>query len=298
VRQLFSSHRRLGVSALGATAIYAALIVVLMIMVLPLVHELANSFSDPAEVDAGRVILWPRKFTLGNYTYYQKFLWTLLRSLEVTVYITVVGTILSVFMTALTAFPISRPRGEFRLGNLLLLLFVFTIVFQPPIIPYFLTIRAYGLMDTLWSIIVPHLVISFHLVIMVSFFRQLPQELFDSCRIDGAGEFMVFLKIAWPLSKAARATLTIFTAIILWNIFLHPLMFIRDANKYPLQIFLRSFFNLGIDRQSTFAKTDPFAYSWSTKSALVVLTTLPIVLIYPFMQRHFVKGIILGSLKQ
>lgn len=287
-------------STIGDMVVYGLLIVVVLIMVLPFVHELAKSFSYPTEVDAGRVTLWPVRLTGGNYFYfYRKQLQPLTRSFVVTVYITVIGTLWSLLISSLMAFPISRPRSEFRLGPFAMGIVIFSMVFTPPIIPYFLAIKGYGLMDSLWAIIFPHSVVPFHLIILVTFFRELPSELFDSCKIDGAGSFRTFFRITLPLSGAALATVAVFTSIIMWNIFLHPLLFIQNPSKQPLQIFLRSIFAGGGDIQNSgLMRLDPFAEAESMRSALVILTTIPIVIVYPFLQRYFVKGVMIGAVKQ
>lgn len=297
MRTARSERTRLGGTAAGTAFIYLALLSIALAMVLPFVHEVAKSFSQPLQVDAGRVSLWPQRFTLGNYYYYyRKHLTPLLRSFGITVYITVVGTLWSVYVTALTAYPLSRPRREFRRGPLIMGIVIFSIIMFPPIIPYFLTINAYGLTETLWSIILTHTVVPFHLVILTTFFRQLPEDLFDSCRIDGGSDWRILFQIVLPLSKAALAAVAIFTAIILWNIFLHPLLFITDPRKFPLQLFLRSIFQGSADPEQVLQR-DPFDNTESIKSALVVLTTLPIVMIYPLLQRHFVRGMMIGAIK-
>lgn len=284
---------------LGDAGIYIALTVIVLIMIFPFVHEIAKSFSSPGAVDAGRVSLWPREFTLGNYDYlFTKQFSQLSRSFAITIFITVAGTLWSLLITAPLAFAISRPRREFRLGPIAMGIAIFSMIFTPPIVPYFLTIKAYGLMDSQWATILPHSVIPFHLIILVTFFRELPAELFDACRIDGAGSFRIFYRIAVPLSKAALATIGVFTAIILWNIFLHPLLFIRSPEKFPLQIFIRSIFLGGGDLRNTLMDYNPFSEAASMKSALVVLTTIPIAIVYPFLQKYFVKGMMVGSIKQ
>lgn len=290
--------RRRGGTTFGSFLIYLVLVLIALGMVLPFVHELAKSFSYPSEVDAGRVSLWPRKATLGNYYYYyRKHFIPLLRSFGITIYITGFGTVWSIFMTALMAYPLSRSKTEFRLGPIAMGIAIFSIIMFPPLIPYFLTIKSYGLMDTLWSMILTHTIVPFHLILLVTFFRQLPEDIFDSCRIDGGNDWRIFFQIVLPLSKAALATVAIFTAIILWNIFLHPLLFINNPKKFPLQIFLRSIFQGGADPE-VLLERDPFDNTESIKSSLVILTTLPIVLIYPLLQKHFIKGIMLGALKE
>jgi ABC-type glycerol-3-phosphate transport system permease component len=137
------------------------------------------------------------------------------------------------------------------------------------------------------------------MVLLVTFFRQLPQDLFDACYIDGGREPRMFFSVALPLSKAALATVGIFTAVLPWNIFLHPFLFIRNPNLMPLQLFLRSHFASGAGGETTSSLVfDPFAETESAKSALVVIVILPIVLVYPLLQKHFVKGVMLGAIKQ
>lgn len=279
--------------------VHGVLVVVLLVMVLPFWHEIAKSFSAPGNVNAGQVGLWPVNPTLGNYYYYYRVhLTPLMRSFGITAWITVAGTIWSVFFNALTAYPVSRGKRHFKAAGLIMGLAIFSIVFTPPIIPYFLTIRGYGLLNSGWAIILPHTIIAFHMIIIVVFFREIPEEIFDSCRMDGAGEFRVFLQIVMPLSKAVLATVAIFSTILFWNIFLHAVLFITDPRMQPLQIFVRSIFAGGGDAaRSAGGAFDPFAESESIKSALVMLTILPIAVVYPFLQKYFAKGIMVGSIK-
>ncbi|MEI6875560.1 MAG: carbohydrate ABC transporter permease [Spirochaetota bacterium] len=283
----------------GDIGIHAILIIVVLAMVLPFVHEIAKSLSSPKAVSSGLVGLWPREPTMGNYLYfYTKQINPLLRSYGTTVFITVVGTVWSLIVSSMLAFSISRPKKEFSWGILAMSVAIFSMIFTPPIVPYFLAIKSYGLMDSVWAIILPHSVVPFHLIILVTFFRELPSELIDSCRIDGAGSFTIYRRMVIPLSTAALATIAVFTAIIFWNIFLHPLLFIRTPGKEPLQIFLRSIFEGAGTEVVTTMEVDPYAQAESMKSALVVITTLPIAIVYPFLQRYFVKGMMVGAVKQ
>ena len=271
----------------GDATVYILVSLIVLACILPFMHEIAKSFSHPNEVDAGRVGLFPRNCTFGNYLYfYRKQALPLLRSFGITIFITVVGTAWSLLISSLMAYPLSRPRSEFAFGPVLMGLVIFSMVFMPPIIPYFLAIKSYGLMDSLWAIILPHSIIPFHMIILVTFFRGMPAELIDSCKIDGAGPLQILYRMVLPLSTAALATIGIFTAIILWNIFLNAILFIQTPEKVPLQIFMRSIFAGGGDVQRrTLLDLDFFSEAESMKSALVILTTLPIALIYPFLQR-------------
>ncbi|HEC62311.1 MAG TPA: carbohydrate ABC transporter permease [bacterium] len=298
--QLNVSTKIPGGSTLGSILVYLTLSLVALSMLFPYIHELAKSFSHPLDVTKGNVSIWPVNFTFGNYYYYyRKHMMTLLRSFGATVFITVIGTFLSLLCTSLAAFSLARGKKEFKLATLLMALAMFSIIFPPPIIPYFLTIKSYGLMDSLWAIIIPHLVIAYHLIILRTFFRTIPEELYDSCRLDGASEARMFWHITLPLSKAALATISIFTAVILWNIFMHALLFIRDVHKIPLQIFIRSVFEGGFGSETNpLLAIDIYTQSDGIKSSLIIITTAPIVALYLVFQRHFIKGMMLGSIKE
>lgn len=292
-------YQVLGGSLAGTIVVHIILAIVGLLMILPFIHEIAKSLSFPTKVMAGQVVFWPKDFTFGNYGYFidpaYKNLW---RSFVNTAYLTVVGTVWSVFFTALVAFPLSRPRSEFRLGPAMMGLVVFSIIFFPPLIPYFLVVRAYGLMDTLWAIILAHTIGPFNLILVITYYRGLPEDLFDSCRMDGGTDLRLALQIAIPLSKPVLATISVYTAVLLWNIFLHALLFIRDPRIMPLQPIVRSILNRSTDSLANQSLTfNPFESAQSTKSAVILMSTLPIIAVYPFLQRYFVKGALLGALK-
>jgi ABC-type glycerol-3-phosphate transport system permease component len=298
-RRRRSQYQKLGGTLTGTIIVHVILVVVGLLMLLPFVHELAKSFSFPTRVMAGQVVFWPKDFTFGNYGYFidpaYKNLW---RSFLNTAYLTVVGTVWSVFFTALVAFPLSRPRSEFRLGPAMMGLVVFSIIFFPPLIPYFLVVKSYGLMDTLWAIILAHTIGPFNLILVITYYRGLPEDLFDSCRIDGGTDLRLAWQIAIPLSKPVLATISVYTAVLLWNIFLHALLFIRDPKIMPLQPIVRSILNRSTDSLANQSLTfNPFESAESTKSAVILLSTFPIIAVYPFLQRYFVKGALLGALK-
>lgn len=279
--------------------VYGFLAIVALTMVLPFVHEWAKSFSYPTEAAAGRVAFWPRRFTLGNYEYfYRNHLKTLARAFKNSIFITGVGVCWITFNIALCAFPLSRPHTEFRLTKPIMYLVLFTLVFSPPVIPYFLAIKSYGLMDSRWALILPHTVTPFELILVITFFRQLPEEMFDACRIDGGNDYHLFRHVALPLSKAVLVTVALFTSVGLWNIFFHAMLFLRDPKLQPLQVFVRGILQAGGDMPTRKLLKDPFAETESTKSAIILLTTLPIILVYPLLQRYFAKGVLLGAVKE
>lgn len=291
---------RLGATRTGSFLVTAAMGAITLMVLLPFVHEIAKSFSMPTAVDAGKVFLWPVEPTFGNYLHYFKPEYkALLRGFVNNILITTLGTLWSVAFTALTAFPISRPKREFIPGPALMGLFLFCIVFAPPMIPYFLTIRAYGLMDSWWALFFPHTVMSFNLILAVSYLRGLPEELFDACRIDGGNDGHLAFRVAFPLAQPILATIAVYTAVMFWNIYLHPILFIRNPDLTPLQPVLRSFLaeSVGVQRFESGAARDIFANTQSSASALVLLSIVPVALIYPLMQKHFLKGSLEGAIK-
>lgn len=284
----------------GTVIVYSLITLVALTMLLPFVHELAKSLSYPTTVEAGKVALWPQNFTWGNYYYFWRKQRAILgQAFFNSILITVLGTIWTVLNTALLAFPLSRPKREFVFGSAVLGIVIFCFVFQRPVIPYFLTVRAYGLMDTRAALILTHTVVPFYLLLMLTFFRGLPEELFDACRIDGGNEFHLFVHVAFPLSKAMLATVAIFSGVNFWNLFFHVMLFIRSARLMPLQPVVRSIMQGGGDTlQGSLLDLDPFRETLSVKSALIMLTTLPVVLAYPFLQRFFTKGTMVGAIKE
>ena len=284
---------------LSAIVVYSVLFAVGLSMLLPFVHELAKSFSYPTEVEAGRVALWPKRFTLGNYEYfYRLHLKTLSRAFGNSIFVTGFGALWTTFNMALFAFPLSRPASEFRLTKPIMYLVLFTLVFSPPVIPYFLALKSYGLMDTYWALILPGTIMPFEVILVITFFRQLPEEMFDACRIDGGNDYHLFRHVALPLSKAVLVTVALFASVGLWNIFFHAMLFIRDPKLQPLQVFVRGILQAGGDMPTGKLLKDPFAETESTKSAIILLTTLPIILVYPLLQRYFAKGVLLGAVKE
>ena len=194
---MLSKLSRLNGSRFGVFFVYIVLALVAIIMLFPFAHELAKSLSYPTEVAAGRVLLWPRDFTWGNYLYFTKFaqLW---RSFANTIFITVVGTTWTVLMTAMMAYPLSRSKKEFRLGPVVRVMVVFSMVFFPPMIPYFLAIRSYGMMDSFSALILTHTIYPYYLLMIISFYHGLEEGLLEAARIDGAGDFRLFCQFALP----------------------------------------------------------------------------------------------------
>jgi putative aldouronate transport system permease protein len=262
-------------------------------MLVPVLKVLSTSFSSAFAVDSGQVFLWPVEFTFASWEQIlnREALW---RSFGITVSITVIGTFLSLLITALFAYPLSKK--EFPLARVLLIGVVITMVFRYPIIPYFLTLRELGLYNSYWVLIIPHVLTAYNLIIMRTFFKQFPQELEEAAQMEGCGYFKILFQIVLPLSKAVLATLGIFYAVMLWNQFMHPLLFIESQHLYPLQLRLRQYI-VSADASYFTGDVLPMYNSATLKAATIIFATVPILLVYPFLQKHFVKGAMLGSIK-
>ena len=278
--------------------VYLMMLLVALTMLLPFVHELAKSFSHPVEANSGRVMFIPRRLTLENYRYFfQPRYSRLWRSFILTAGLTAFATVWSVGLTGISAYPMSRPRREFPLLRVMQILLVFSLVFFPPLIPYFTTVRAYGLMDSLGAIVLTHSVLPFNLVLAINYYRGLPEELVDSCRVDGASDFRILFNVIMPLSTPMLATITVYVSVLIWNIYLHALLFIRSPDLMPLQPVVRSILTESIGSEQSRIAASIFDNAQSTRSALVLLSIIPIVVVYPALQRFFAKGALLGALK-
>ncbi|HZG57402.1 carbohydrate ABC transporter permease [Paenibacillus sp.] len=279
-----------------AVANYIFLTVVTLSMFLPLLNVIAQSFSSPFAIDRGDVLFWPVEFTTIYYQYVfqDASIW---RAFGISVYITVVGTCINLAATSSLAYPLSREEYVGR--KQILLLVIFTMIFTAPLIPEFILIRELGLSNTLWALMVPTAISAFNLIVMRSFFMQIPKELIDSGRIDGAGELRMIWSIVLPLSKPVMATVGIFYSVMNWNTYKNALYYINDRALYPLQIKLREMLitddivDTGNDLFSNLATASP----QGVQMTVIIVATVPIVMIYPFLQRYFVKGMMIGSVK-
>ncbi|KRE92108.1 ABC transporter permease [Paenibacillus sp. Soil766] len=270
------------------------LILISLIMVLPILNIIAQSFSGPVALSAGKVVLWPVQFTLDNYVTVLKQI-AIWRAFSVSVMITVFGTLIALVMTASLAYPLSR--NEYRERKYILLLVLITMIFHAPLIPNYLLVRNLGLLDSLWALMLPGAISAFNLFVMRSFFLSIPNELIESARIDGAGEVRTIWSIILPLSKPAMATMSIIYSVALWNNYSNALYFINNRALFPLQVKLREFV---VTDSSDLANTAGDIANLSPeglKMAVIVIATIPIMLVYPFLQKHFIKGMLIGSIK-
>jgi len=265
------------------------------IMLVPLLAVVSTSLSSPHAVSTGKVFLFPVDFTLASWKYILGLdkMW---RSFLLTVAVTATGTVLSLILNSMMAYPLSKK--EFAPGKYIMLAMSATLIFNAPMIPYFLTVRKLGLFDNVLVLILPSLFGAYFMIIMVTFMRQMPRELEESAIIDGAGYMQILFRIVLPSSKAMLATIGLFYAVSYWNQFKHPLLFIQNQKLYPLQLTIRAFLT-GEEVQWT--PLDPVQkkmYNPDTvRSAVVIFCVLPIILTYPYLQRYFIKGVMIGSIK-
>lgn len=270
------------------------LAVICLVMLLPIFNILAQSFSSAAAIGDQRVYLWPVEFTTSNYEAIlgQMSIW---RSFGVSAIITVAGTLIALAMTASLAYPLSRAEYRERKGVLTLVLV--TMIFHAPLIPNYLLIKQLHMLDTLWALMLPGAISAFNLFVMRSFFLAIPGELIESARIDGAGELQTLWKIILPLAKPAMATMGIIYSVALWNNYANALYFLSDRALFPLQVKLREFIITDSSDLATTAADIANLSPEGLKMAVIVIATVPIMMVYPFLQKYFIKGMMLGSIK-
>ncbi len=262
------------------------------IMLVPLLSVLASSLSSSKAVDTNQVFLWPVDLTLDSWKQIigMSDLWT---SFYITLGSTVIGTFICLFGTVLLAYALSKK--ELKIGGFVMVAIVVTMVFKYPIIPYFLTVKGIGLYNSLWVLVIPHIVSAYNMIIMRTFFQQFPVELEEAAKVEGCGYFRTLFNVVLPSSKAVLATIGLFYAVVLWNQFQHPLMFLQNRALFPLQIKLREFIT---SSESLFVTAEVTNYSERTlRAATIIFAVLPILMVYPFIQKYFVKGAMLGAVK-
>jgi putative aldouronate transport system permease protein len=268
-----------------------------LLAVFPFIYIIAGSFASDAELTERAVFLIPQTFTTAAYEYIFST-GIILRSIWVSVYVTVVGTIFNLAFTVTMAYPLARRSLPGR--NTFLNLVIFSMLFGGGMIPTYLLVRELYLLDSLWALIIPGAISAFNLIIVKNFFQELPPELEEAARIDGCTELGLLWKIVLPLSKPVLATFALFYAVGHWNTFFSALLYINNPEKWPLQVMLRQIVLLSQSAAGDMNNMDPGFVKppdQSIKMAVIVIGTVPILLVYPFLQKHFAKGVMIGSVK-
>lgn len=266
-----------------------------LIMLLPFIYIIAASFATEAEIAMRPFFLIPETFTLESYRYIFSTN-TFVRSLLVTIMVTIVGTIVQLFLTVTFAYPLSRKQMPGR--NALLNLVIFAMLFSGGMIPTYLVVKGLGLLDTYWALILPGAISPFNMMIIKNYFQELPTELEESAKMDGCTDIGVFWRIFLPLSKPVLATFSLFYAVGIWNDFMSGLLYINDSTKWPIQVLLRQI-TMSSSAANAMGMMDPnyVPPEQGIKFAVIIVATLPILVFYPFLQKHFTKGMLVGSVK-
>lgn len=273
------------------------LVVACLVVFVPFLMVVSTSLAGQQQVSAaGGYVLWPNDATLGAYRAILSG-GVVTRATVISILITVVGTLLSLVLTAALAYALSRP-GSFAHRPILMIVLL-TLLFSPGIIPVYLTVKELGLLDSYWSLILPVAVSAFNVIVVRSFIMGLPRDLIDSAKIDGATERQVLLRIVLPLSRAVLAVVGLFYAVGYWNAYFNALLYINSANKWPLQLVLRTYVvnNTPLGQGDLGAAAEAIPPSQSLQMAILVISLVPIILVYPFLQRHFTKGVLVGAVK-
>lgn len=272
---------------------------VLMAMTLyPFLYVLFASFSDPARVAAeGGILLYPVGFTLDGYelVFRNPNIWNGFKN---TFLYVLTGTAFSLGSTALGAYTLSRKGLLWN--KALMIMVVITMFFSGGLIPLFLVVKSLGMVNTMWAVILPNAISAYNLIVMRTFFQNIPNELIESAKIDGAHDLTVFARVVLPLSWAVVAVIGLFYAVSEWNSWFNASIFLRERALYPLQLYLREIL---VQNKLDFSmisneEMDGIMAKQLIKYAVIIVSTVPILLVYPFLQKYFVKGVLIGSLKE
>ncbi|MEV0587404.1 carbohydrate ABC transporter permease [Nonomuraea sp. NPDC050310] len=281
-------------SRIGLAAKAAILVTVTLLVIYPFVGVIGTSLSTETEIArSGGFVLFPTDLSFAAYDSIFDG-GTVTRALAVSVLVTLVGTVASLLATIGLAYGTSRR--EVTGAKAILMIALFTMLFNPGIIANFLLVKEVGLLNSFGALILPSLVSAFNMVVLRSFFMGLPGELMESARMDGAGDLRILVRIVLPLSKAVLAVIALFYAVSYWNAFFNALLYLDDSEKFPLPLILRSFVLQGRTLESVGAAEAP-APVQAIQMAVLVVAVVPILLVYPFLQRYFTKGVLSGAIK-
>ena len=276
---------------------YTFITVLCLVMLYPFWHVVMQSFSSMEETLKGGVFLYPKGFNLDTYrsVFNNPQVYT---GFATSIMVTIVGTVFGTLLTAMTAYPLSKSR--LRGGKVLMVIVLITMIFAGGMIPSFLLIQELGLMDNRLALILPALVSAYNCIIMKNFFMSIPDSLEESARIDGANDVRIFFSIIVPLSKATIATIALFMAVAYWNDYFSTVLYIRSTDKWALQAVLR---NMLTNTQQAMAQAGVNVINTSNtnsetiKAGTIVISTVPILVVYPFVQKYFVTGVMIGGVK-
>lgn len=275
------------------------LFILLLTIGIPLIYVLAASFSSPDAVMSGKVLLWPVNFSLEGYkAVFQHKL--ILSAYGNSLFYMVVGTCINVALTMLAAYPLSR--SDLPGGKGIMLMFTFTMVFTGGLIPTYLLVSKLHMLNTRWAMLIPGAITAYNMIVACTFIKSnIPKEMHEATQIDGCSDWQFFGQFVIPLSKAVIAVITLYYAIGHWNTYFRALIYLKNENLYPLQLVLKDILvsnqisaNMVVDSELAEAKE---GLSELLKYSLIVVSVIPVLIIYPFVQKYFVKGVMIGSIK-
>lgn len=272
------------------------IILVCVMCLFPILHTLALSLSSASAAAAGKVFLLPVDFQLDAYKRVMEDK-TFLTSFFISVKRVVLGLGVNLTMTVLAGYPLSKTKEQFPMRNFYMGLFIVTWLFWGGLIPTYLVIKWTGLIDTIWALILPGAVSANYVILLQNYFKSLPDEIYDSARVDGAGEWVILFRIFLPLAKPILAVLVVYIVVAHWNSWFDGMLYMNDASNYPLQTYLQTII-VEIDPKEVFnVKQVMNVNTRNMKAAQIFVAMVPVLCVYPFAQKHFVKGIVMGSVK-
>jgi putative aldouronate transport system permease protein len=274
------------------------LIFITLLCIYPVWYMLVVSFSDKAAVAAGQVFFWPKGFTLGAYKLILDDV-QFFKSVGISVTRVILGTLTTFVVVVLMAYPLSKTSKEFKPRNIIMWTLIFAMLFNGGLVPWYMTMKTLGLTNNIWGLVLGGGLPVFNVILVMNFFRNLPKELEESAIMDGAGPWRILLNIILPLSKPVLATILVFTIVYHWNEFFQAMVLMTKNDQYPLQTYIRSL-TVVTDLSKMDAESAKLLTSTSNQTlnaAKIFISMVPLLVIYPFFQKYFVKGITLGSVK-
>ena len=270
-----------------------------LLCLIPIVYVFSMSLSSNTAIMSGRLVLWPVDFTLRSYEYVMQRpeFWS---ALKISFYRVILGVSANMALIIFAAFPLSKTQKEFSGKNFFVWFFIITMLFSGGIISTYMIVRYTRLLNTIWALILPGAVPVFNVIILMNFFKGVPKELEESAFIDGAGYFAVLFRIYVPVSLAAIATLIVFSMVHHWNSWFDGMIYMSDARRYPMQTYLQAILVTNTARQASRSQAELMRLisNRTIKAAQVFIAMIPVLIVYPFLQRYFVTGITLGSVKE
>ncbi len=278
--------------------IYVMLVLAMLLVLVPFIFILASSFSSAEAISAGKVLFWPVGFNVEGYKMILETssVW---RSFLMSLFYMVAGTLISLTLTVLMAYPLTRK--DFKANSFITVLMIITMFFSGGMIPTYLLINRLNMLDTVWAILLPTALSAYNVVLVRTYMSSnIPKDLYECASLDGCSDFRYLVSIVIPLSKTIIAVMALLYGVGIWNNYFNAMMYIRDRNLYPFQLVLRDVLvlNMGVGNPSDIAEQqERLMFSYLLKYSTIVVGSLPVMIAYPFVQKYFVKGIMIGALK-